>query len=561
MIDQAVVYIRVSTDEQASTLKTSLTQQRERCTAYCQSQGWECVEVYTDAGVSGSLTPEHRPALNQLLQDAVDKRFTHLVFLKIDRLARNLRNLLNLAHRLNELHVGLISVEEHFDTGSPQGKLFFDLLGAFSEFERATISQRMSEGRKGSVRNGKYLAATTPFGYVRHNGTLKKHPQQAKVVKAMFKWASEGMGLKAIVTKLNERGVEPPNARKRTSSWGWHSTTIHKMLTAPRYIGQATYSGQPMPCPAIVSKELFNTAQMALKKRRIDSPRNTKQFYLLQHLIWCKSCGGRYFSKSTWSKRSGFRTVYLCRQRTAYGVKAGHEGIHWRWDGSQLEDLIKRHVLRVLAEPDYLIRDARIYQEEAEQRDGELQDQQEGLRVQLTKLDEQEQRVLEGWEKNVYNDEQQLYERLADIRYQQLQVQTTLNQFQVHDEELSKAEKVRLLADQVVQMHAYVGNRGLPIFKSKKKGWLDAAMADLAQRTTIDVVIPGDDDQEWKTESVPIAEWWHNTITTLVERIWVEDDGSLTIEGVIEVASGVTPSPLSRRWARPGRSRGRHRRP
>jgi site-specific DNA recombinase len=537
MIDQtAAVYIRVSTDEQASPDKTSLTQQRERCEAYCQSQGWECISVYEDAGVSGSLDVDARPALSRLMKDAAEKRFAHVVFLKLDRLSRNLRNLLNLAHQLNGLGVGLCSIEEHFDTSSPQGKLFFDLLGSFSEFERATINQRMSDGRRGAVRNGKYLAATVPFGYSRENGTLKKHPQQARWVRQIFKWASEGLGLKAIVTKLDKRGVEPPHARKSVSHFGWHSTSVHKMLTSPRYIGKATYSGQPMPCPAIVSEELFNVVQSALKKRRIDSPRNTKNTYLLQHLLWCSHCGGRYFSKSTWNK-SGFRTVYLCRQRTAYGQKSNHDGIKWRWVGEELEQMVKRHVLQVIAKPDYLLHDAKIYRVEAEQRVTEYRDQQEGLITSLIKLEQEEARVLAGYQKGVYRDEPQLLEQLASIRSQQEETRTTLNSFEAHDQELTKAERVRLLSDQVVQMHAYQGNLGV-FSRPKRKGWVDAALADLEQRETIDVVIPGDEDEPWVTQSVPLNEWWKDTIATLVNRIWVEDDGSLKIEGVIEVANG-----------------------
>ena len=562
MLDQAVVYIRVSTDEQANPDKTSLTQQRERCTGYCTAQQWELVEVYEDAGVSGSLDAEARPALNRLMEDAKAGKFQRVIFLKIDRMARSLRKLLNTSHQLQALGVGMVSVVEQFDTSTASGQLYFNLLGAFAEFERAQINERMSDGRRGAVRQGKYLAATTPFGYSRDNGHLRRDKDQAKVVKQMFKWASEGMGLKSIVTSLNERGVEPPNSRKRKSSWGWHSTTIHKMLTSPRYVGKATYAGQPMPCPALVSEELFDAAQSALKRRRINSPRNTKQFYLLQHLLWCRHCGGRYMAKSTWN-RSGFRSVYLCRMRTTYGQRAGHDEIKWRWVGEDLEQMIKRYVLHVLAKPKYLVHDAKVYREQAEQRSADHQGQEQGLQTQLMKLNKQETRTLEGWEKGIYIDEQQFYDHLADIRRQQRETQAALEvlKSQGQDEELGKADKIRLLADWVTQMHAYAGNRGL-LSRPKRKGWVDKALADLDQQTHVDVVVPGDDDQEWVTESIPIDQWWKDTIATLVERIWVNDDGTLTVKGIIEVASGeVSASTSPRRWGRPGRSRGHRRRP
>ncbi len=218
MIDKAVVYVRVSTDEQANPDKTSLSQQRERCTGYCTAQQWELVEVYEDAGVSGTLDAEARPALNRLLEDAKAGKFQRVVFLKVDRMARSLRKLLNLSHQLQGFGVGLVSVVEQFDTSTASGQLYFNLLGAFAEFERSQINERMSDGRRGAVRNGRYIASTVPFGYSRENGHLKPNSQQAKAIRQMFRWASNGMGVKVIAKHLEEQGC-----RHRTHQIGHHS--------------------------------------------------------------------------------------------------------------------------------------------------------------------------------------------------------------------------------------------------------------------------------------------------------------------------------------------------
>jgi site-specific DNA recombinase len=542
VIDQAVVYIRVSTDEQANPDKTSLTQQRERCTGYCTAQQWELVDVYEDAGISGSLDAEARPALSHLLEDAKAGKFQRVVFLKVDRMARSLRKLLNLSHQLQGMGVGLVSVVEQFDTSTASGQLYFNLLGAFAEFERSQINERMSDGRRGAVRNGRYLAAIVPFGYVRVDGHLKPNKEQAKVVKQMFRWASGGMGLKTITKRLEDQGIEPPGR----TGWGWHITTLHKMLTSPRYIGKATYAGQPMKCPALVSEELYNATQLALKKRRKDSPRNTKQFYTLQHLVWCRHCGSRYMSKSTWNSQ-GPRVVYVCRQRTVYGAKADHDGIKWRWVGEELERTVKCYILRVLAEPDYLLHDAKVFQDEVDQHLVEYRNQREGLCTKLANLEQQETRALDGWQRGIYKDEPQFLEQLAAIRTNQTETKAALESLTIEPQELDKATKVRLLTDYVTNMHAYTGHLGLPISKSRKKGWEFKALAELDKRTHIDVVVPGDEDKEWTTTSIPIAEWWRDTIAMLVSKIWVEDDRSLTIEGVIEVASGKVSASTSSR--------------
>ncbi len=64
---KAAIYARVSTEEQATPDKVSLAVQRERAEAYCATQGWQMVEVYEDAGVSGAKAD--RPALTRLLTD------------------------------------------------------------------------------------------------------------------------------------------------------------------------------------------------------------------------------------------------------------------------------------------------------------------------------------------------------------------------------------------------------------------------------------------------------------------------------------------------------------
>jgi site-specific DNA recombinase len=539
MTDLAAIYVRVSTEEQASQDKTSLDQQRERCVAYCHAQGWEVFEVYPDPGVSGTLDPEHRHAMHKLLEDAAAGRFQRLVFLKVDRVARSLRKLLNFSHQLQGLGIGLVSVVEQFDTSTASGQLYFNLLGAFAEFERATINERMSDGRKGAVRNGRYMASITPFGYVRENGTLTPHPEQADLVRQMFQWAREGLGVKVIVRRLTEQGVEPPSPPNRKSfRWGWYHTTVYKTLTSPRYIGKATYAGEPMPCPPLVDEETFNAVQEGLRKRRRDSPRNTKNLYLLQHLLWCRHCGGRYMAKTV-----SHGAVYLCRQRTVYGKKADHEGLQWRWHAGELETAIKKHVLRVLVKPDYLVHDAQVYREAVDQRINEQRVQGDRLRAQLTSLQQQEARVQDGWLKGIFGDEQQLQGKLADLRNQQQQIRARLEVLAAESpvEELTKAEKVRYIADYVTLMHAHAGNwrRGLPGFRPTKKGWEDDALAALAQQTHIEVPLSWDDEQEWQTESVPVDQWWRDTITTLVDEIWVEDDGKwLTVKGTIKVASG-----------------------
>ena len=544
MTEQAVIYARVSTEEQADPDKTSLAQQRERCLGYCQAMGWEVVEVYEDAGVSGTIEPRLRPALGRLLEDAEAHRIEHVVFLKVDRLARSLRGLLNLSHQLDGLRVGLASVVEQFDTGTPTGSLFFNLLGAFAEFESAQINERMSSGRKGAVQQGKYLASTVPFGYIRENGILKEHPQQADVVRQMFHWARQGLGVKAIASRLEERGVGLPNPSKRRSHWGWHFTTVYKILTSPRNVGLATYGGEPMLCPALVDEETFNVVQAEIKRHKRDSRRNTKRDYVLQHLIYCRHCGGRYMGK--WV---GNGAIYLCRRRTTYGSRAGHEGVRWRWRAEELEEPVKRHVLQLLSDREYLV-NVRLYLEETERRFGEQRDQEAQLQARLNELERQEHRALKGWEKGFYKDERQLQDHLTAIRIEQAEVGARRESIGVQpSEELSKARKTSILSQHIWFKYAAPiiegYRRGLPFAREAREGWVERALTGLARTSQIEWA--DYDEETGKTHEVliPLDQWWRELVTNLVSRIWVEDDGSVTIEGTITPTNGVAESKVS----------------
>lgn len=286
-----------------------------------------------------------------------------------------------------------------------------------------------------------------------------------------------------------------------------------------------------MQCPALVDEETFNVVQTDLKRHKRDSPRNTKRLYLLQHLIYCRHCASRYTARTVWSK-AGPRTIYQCRQRTVYGQKAGHDGIRWRWDGRELETAITKHVQRVFADPGYLMHEAKVYHEEAERRFSEYEQQGEQLRSLLASLEQQEIRALEGWQKGLYRDEQQLQDQLARLRSQQKEVRVNVEVLATQTPaELTKAEKMRLLAHYASQWPSV-----WPIL-----GSYDGleVLVDLNRQTDIKVHAgDGSTEEEPRWEFIPIDEWWRDAIAAVVDRIWVEDDGTLTVEGTIEMPNG-----------------------
>jgi len=143
---KAAIYCRVSTEDQEP------RHQEKAIKKYCKDYDIKVFKVYTDK-ISG--TKSTRPALNNLMDAARSKSFDVLIVWKLDRLGRSLQHLLNVLRELKKLDIDFISITEAFDTTTAQGRLFFQIAGAFAEFESALISERTKLALKNNRRVGK----------------------------------------------------------------------------------------------------------------------------------------------------------------------------------------------------------------------------------------------------------------------------------------------------------------------------------------------------------------------------------------------------------------------
>ena len=139
---RAALYVRVSTDSQ--TVENQIHELRQ----VAERRGWHVVEVYRDAGISGAKGRDQRPGLDTMLKDASRRRFDIVMAWAIDRLGRSLIDLLGTIQHLEACGVDLYLDQQNLDTTTPMGKLLFQVTGAFSEFERSMIRQRVLAGLK-----------------------------------------------------------------------------------------------------------------------------------------------------------------------------------------------------------------------------------------------------------------------------------------------------------------------------------------------------------------------------------------------------------------------------
>ena len=155
---RAALYVRVSTDHQ------SVENQVRELKQVAERRGWTVIEVYRDAGISGSKGRDKRPGLDAMLKDANRRKFDVVMAWAIDRLGRSLIDLLGTIEHLKEVGVDLYVDRQHIDTTTPTGKPLFQITGAFAEFERSMIRQRIRAGlsviKEKIARDGKFVSRT-----------------------------------------------------------------------------------------------------------------------------------------------------------------------------------------------------------------------------------------------------------------------------------------------------------------------------------------------------------------------------------------------------------------
>jgi site-specific DNA recombinase len=304
----AAIYARVSTDWQAEH-GYSLETQVSACEKYAANLGAANVTKYIDDGYSGAYLD--RPRLDALRDALQAKIYDCVIVYTPDRLARRLSHQLLITEEIEKSGATLHFVNAEYKT-TPEGQLFYQMQGAFAEYEREKIKERTMRGKRGKLKSGKPISDHGVFGYAwdeQAKDYIINEPQAAIIRKIFNMYISGDFGgTDALAVKLNEMNIPSPGGKK------WLGSNVCRMLKKPMYTGEyyayKEYSKKidahkrhnttrpesewiPMQCPAIVSKETFEAAQRLLdaNKKRRKRKLETKQ-YLLQGVMKCARCGG-----------------------------------------------------------------------------------------------------------------------------------------------------------------------------------------------------------------------------------------------------------------------------
>ena len=210
---RAFVYCRVSTQEQATDDHYSLANQEGRCRDYIKHCSWQLVKVLEDVGSGKSV---ERPNYQELLLAIREKRVDVVVVYRLDRLSRNVVDVYNALDAFSRSDVGFASVQEAFDTTTAMGRAMLGVAAVFAQLTREMISENTRDGLARRAQSGKWTGSPRhrPYGYCYADGALHVIPEEAEVVRRIFRlntWSTGGAVRGSCSCSTASRFPRPPD--------------------------------------------------------------------------------------------------------------------------------------------------------------------------------------------------------------------------------------------------------------------------------------------------------------------------------------------------------------
>jgi site-specific DNA recombinase len=364
------IYVRVSTEEQVKGY--SVEGQIEDCKRLAGTN--EYLE-YVDDGYTGEIL--NRPALMKLQDDIENGLITKVICYDPDRLSRKLLVQLMIAEQFQKYNVELQFVKHDYKDDA-EGQLFFQVRGAFSEFDKAKIKHNTMTGRYRKAKQGLVVKNGNLYGYDfdKKNNTYTINENEAKFIRMIFDYytnpTSVFKGINGIAQHLTEIGAPTKRGAK-----SWHRQVVRQILMNEAYTGnyyQNRYdtvgdyvrkqSGEKVDygklrpkdewlltnIPPIISTEQFNRTQELMEQGRRRHSNYGRHSYLLSGLVRCGRCGGTMTGRKTQSHGKDF-FIYECRKNTA-GAKS--KGCGRQMSENKLNNFVWDELIKIFNNPERL---------------------------------------------------------------------------------------------------------------------------------------------------------------------------------------------------------------
>ncbi len=303
-IERVAAYVRVSSQEQ-KLHGLSLDAQKMKLNDYAKKHNMRIVEWYVDEGVSGRKLIRKRPELQRMIQDAEQKKFDRIIFIKLDRFFRSVAEYHECMKRIAP--VIWSTTEEEYDLTTANGRMLVNMKLTIAEMEADQTGERIDIVNEYKVRTGQPLSGSVPFGFEiaidENTGKKKvvKDPELADIVEDLIDYFFTHQSKRKALLYLNAK---------------YHISVTYKTLSLlfSNTMLCGEYRDNPSYCEAYLDRAAFDRLQEILK-RNIKENTNENRAYLFSGLILCPHCETRLKGGiQTQQKKCGTRRykIYRC---------------------------------------------------------------------------------------------------------------------------------------------------------------------------------------------------------------------------------------------------------
>lgn len=334
-------YARVSSekDEQLNSLDNQISYYRNFIK---KNANWEFVEGYIDEGLSGMSTKK-RENFHNMISDAKAGLFDLIITKEITRFARNTLDSIQYTRELLTNGVGVFFQNDNINTLDEDSELRLTIMSGIAQDELRKLSSRIKFGHQEAIKKNVVLGNSRIFGYRKDNRKLVIDEQEADMVRELFTlYASDQYSMKQIEDLFWEKGYRNNNGKRICHS------TMSNTISNPKYKGY--YVGNKVKIvdmftkkqkflppeewvmfkdetgeivPAIVSEELWDKANLVLKRRSKDvKNRQNKCNHpnLLTGKMYCAHCGKLYYRKDSKDRKGNTLSRWICSGKINNGA-------------------------------------------------------------------------------------------------------------------------------------------------------------------------------------------------------------------------------------------------
>lgn len=288
------LYMRVSSEEQAKH-GYSLDAQHQALTEFCKRNGHVILGEYRDEGISGRKPYTKRPAMIQLLKDMEMVKPDMVLFTKLDRWFRNVKDYYKVQEILDRNKVDWKAINEEYDTSTASGRLYVNIKLSIAQDEADRTSERIKDTHATRIAKGEILGGRPPFGYKFENKHLV-FDENIGILKDAIDYYLIHQSTMRTARYINEKyGLTFTHVRMRNM---FQATTL-----------KGEYRGNPNFCEPLITPDQWNRLQEVLSR---NIKYATTRTYLFSGLIKCPVCGKNLSACTTGSGK-----YYRCKD---YGL-------------------------------------------------------------------------------------------------------------------------------------------------------------------------------------------------------------------------------------------------